>query len=307
MAHGGDAGQAAVRRSAAPVGDVGGGSEFAQAAAAAWRTYYPGGDAASEALLTAAEERVLARRIVAGDDEARRQLIEANHRLVFHVVSRFRHTGVPLEDLIQEGNLGLIEAVDRFDLGRGCRFNTYALLWIRGAVLRAATRLRAVMPVPERLAQTAARLRREEEVLTQELMRVPSCEEVAGRVGLTAEQVEEARRVMPPASSLEGLEPEDGRPPEEWLMPSGDPTAEDRLALAELRAEVNEGLTYLTPREQDVLRLRFGLDTDEPRSLAEVGRVLRISRQRARELEQSALRRLRHRPIWRDRLAKAGD
>jgi RNA polymerase primary sigma factor len=307
MGQPGELGPGAVGRRVRTVSDVGGGSEFAQAAAAAWRTYYPGGDAASESLLSPAEERVLARRVAAGDGEARRQLIEANHRLVFHVVSRFRHTGVPLEDLIQEGNLGLIEAVDRFDLGRGCRFNTYALLWIRGAVLRAATRLRAVMPVPERLAQTAARLRREEEVLTQELMRAPSAEEVGGRVGLTAEQVEEARRVMPLASSLEGLEPEDGRPPEEWLMPSNDLPAEERLALDELRGEVAAGLQFLTPREQDVLRLRFGLDTDEPRSLAEVGRALSISRQRARELEQSALRRLRHRPNWRERLARAGD
>ncbi len=281
--------------------------EFAVAAAAAWRTYYPGGDTTSGSLLSAVEERVLARRVAQGDDEARRQLIEANHRLVFHVVSRFRHTGVPVEDLIQEGNLGLIEAADRFDLARGCRFNTYALLWIRGAVLRAATRLRAVMPVPERLAQTAGRIRREEEFLTQELQRLPSSEELAGRVGLSLEQVEEARRVVPPPSSLDGMDQEDGRPPEEWLVPSSDPSAQELMVLAELREDVNEGLRHLTPREEEVLRLRFGLDADEPRSLAEVGRELSISRQRARELEQSALRRLRHRPQFSSALALAGD
>lgn len=282
-------------------------SEFALAAAAAWRTYYPGSDVGGESLLTLAEERVLARRAKAGDREARRHLIEANHRLVFHVVSRFRHTGVPLEDLIQEGNLGLIEAVDRFDLARGCRFNTYALLWIRGAVLRAATRLRPVMSVPERLAQTAARLRREEEVLTQELGRTPNAEEVGTRVGLSAEQVEEARRVVPVTSSLDGLEGEEGRSPDEWLLPSLEPSALERVALTDLRREVASGLELLTPRERDVLRLRYGLDTDEARSLAEVGRALSISRQRARELEQSALRRLRARPGWGQTLAQAGD
>jgi RNA polymerase primary sigma factor len=158
------------------------------------------------------------------------------------------------------------------------------------------------------MAQTAARLRREEEVLTQELGRQPSAEEVASRVGVSAEQVEEARRLAPATSSLDGVETDEGRPPEEWLLPSTDPAVEEKMALEDLRREINDGMVLLTPREQDVLRLRYGLDTDEPRSLAEVGRALAISRQRARELEQSALRRLRHRPFFGLGLApQAGD
>ncbi|NUP99366.1 MAG: RNA polymerase sigma factor RpoD/SigA [Armatimonadetes bacterium] len=292
------------------LGEVAGpstGSEFATAAAVAWRTYHPDGDPGTTHILTPEEERVLARRIAMGDEDARRQLIAANYRLVFHVVSRFRHTGVPIEDLIQEGNLGLIEAVDRFDARRGCRFNTYALLWIRGAVLRAATRLRALMPVPERMAQAASRMRREEDSLAQELMRQPTSDEVADRLGVTAERVEETRFLLRPPTSLDYSESEDGRTPDEWLLPSDDPQADVQLVQLELAAAVSESLMQLTPRERDVLRLRFGLDTDEARSLAEVGRALDISRQRARELEQSALRRLRHRPPTGLDVAAAGD
>ncbi|MBI2297925.1 MAG: RNA polymerase sigma factor RpoD/SigA [Armatimonadetes bacterium] len=289
-------------------GEAGGpfGGEFAKAAATAWRTYHPGGDECATEVLTAEQERALARRVVHGDPEARRQLISANYRLVFHVVSKFRHTGVPLEDLIQEGNVGLIEAVDRFDAQRGCRFNTYALLWIRGAVLRAANRLRGVVPIPERMAQAAARLRREEEVLAQELLRQPTADEVGGRLGLASERVEEARHLLRPLSSLDSAESDDGRTSEAWTVPSPDPGADERLVLADLQAALEEGMLRLTPRERDVLRLRYGLDTDEPRSLAEVGRALSISRQRARELEQSALRRLRGNPTA-GMLAAAGD
>ncbi|MCC7495707.1 MAG: RNA polymerase sigma factor RpoD/SigA [Fimbriimonadaceae bacterium] len=283
------------------------GSEFATAAAIAWRTYHPGGDTANTDILTADEERLLARRIAAGCEDSRRQLIAANYRLVFHVVSRFRHTGVPIEDLIQEGNLGLIEAVDRFDPKRGCRFNTYALLWIRGAVLRAATRLRPLMPVPERLAQAASRMRREEDVLSQELQRQPTADEVADRVGLTPERVEETRFLLRRPTSLDTPDSEDGRSPEEWLVADCNPEMSAALAHQDLARAICEGLDLLTPREREVLRLRFGLDTDDPRSLAEVGRVLDISRQRARELEQSALRRLRHKPPSNLHLAAAGD
>lgn len=283
------------------------GSEFANAAAVAWRTYHPDGGEAPSGILSPQEERVLARRIAMGDEDARRQLIAANYRLVFHVVSRFRHTGVPIEDLIQEGNLGLIEAVDRFDPSRGCRFNTYALLWIRGAVLRASTRLRALMPVPERMAQAASRMRREEDQLAQELMREPTADEIADRVGLTTERVEETKHLLRQPSSLDAPESDDRRPTEEWLLSSDDPHADMLLIQSDLRRVVNESLLQLTPREREVLRLRFGLDTDDPRSLAEVGRALDISRQRARELEQSALRRLRHRPPQGLDLAAAGD
>jgi len=271
-------------------------SEFATAAAVAWRTYHPSGLGTGTAILSPAEERRLARRIAAGDDDARQQLIAANYRLVFHVVSRFRHTGVPIEDLIQEGNLGLIEAVDRFDWERGVRFNTYALLWIRGAVLRASARLRALMPVPERMAQAASRMRREEDALAQELMREPTSDEVADRIGLSAERVEETRHLLRPHSSLDSTESDDGRPADEWLPDASHPRADVRVVQAELAEAVHASLDQLTPRERDVLRLRFGLDSDDPRSLAEVGRALDISRQRARELEQSALRRLRNRP-----------
>lgn len=267
--------------------------EFTAAAAAAWRTYHPESDDAPLALLTAEQERILARRIREGDEDARRRLIAANYRLVFHVVSRFRYTGVPLEDLIQEGNLGLIEAVDRFDERRGCRFNTYALLWIRGAVLRAVTRLREVIPVPERVAQAAARLRRDEDELAQELHRPPSVDELSDRSGLPAQRVEAARTLLHTTSLNEAADPEDGRPAEEWMLVADEPAAPEHLARRELQALVARGLEQLTPRERDVVRLRFGLDCDEPRSLAAVGRSLRISRQRARELEQSALRRLR--------------
>lgn len=283
------------------------GSEFSTAAAVAWRTYHPDGRHPSRRILSTREERLLARRIAMGDDEARRELISANYRLVFHVVSRFRNTGVPIEDLIQEGNLGLIEAVDRFDPDRGCRFNTYALLWIRGAVLRASTRLRALMPVPERMAQAASRMRREEDQLAQELGRQPTAEEVADRLGASAQRVEETWHLLRPTGSLDAAEGDEGRSADEWLPSTADPAVDALMAQADLRRAVDEGLRQLTPREQEVLRLRFGLDTDQPRSLAEVGRAMDISRQRARELEQSALRRLRSRPPVGIDIALAGD
>ena len=271
-------------------------SEFARATAAAWRSYYPGEVHDNAPVLSSAEEQALAQRVAEGDQQARSRLIEANHRLVFHVVSAFRRSGVPIEDLIQEGNLGLIEAVDRFDLHRGCRFNTYAILWIRGAVLRAALRQRTLVDVPERTAQAAARARKSHDELAAKLRREPSNAEVAARCGLSERQVDDLLRHVPTPGSLETLDAVDSTTPDEWLYTTEQRNPLDSIALQELHNHLLEGLKHLTEREREVIYLRYGLNDDEPHSLADVGRMLSISRQRARELEQNGLRRLRHLP-----------
>jgi len=271
-------------------------SEFQEVASAAWQNYEhtleEGGDL--NHLLSPEEELELARRCAHGDRAARQRLIEANYRLVFRVVSRYRHSGVPLEDLIQEGNLGLIEAVDRFDYRQAHRFSTYALLWIRGAVLRALHKLRPSVTVPQRVSTSAQKVWRTEEMLSQELQRRPTVSELARRCGLSEERVEELRNLPHYWVSLDlPVDEEEQTSLGEMLLPEEEPSLEDLVLREDLRQELEADLSRLPPREATILRLRFGLDNDEPKTLAEIGRQFNLSRQRVREIELTALRHLR--------------
>jgi RNA polymerase primary sigma factor len=208
------------------------------------------------------EEVDLAQRIERGDQEARQQLIEANYGLVLAEANRYRHAGVPVEDLVQEGMIGLVRAVDKFDHRRGSRFSTCAMQWIRAYMLRAAQELKPLVHVPERVDRAARQVARVAERLQQELGREPTPEEIAERTPWSAEQVTHLLQVTDSWLSLNGpVENDEGEDNFQDLLadPGGDLVADQALndALAE---QVAADLQRLTPREAEVLRLRFGLD-----------------------------------------------
>ncbi|MBI2299209.1 MAG: sigma-70 family RNA polymerase sigma factor [Armatimonadetes bacterium] len=246
-------------------------------------------------LLTRDEEIELARRIELGDDEARRRLIDANHRLVFSVVNRYRHSGVPLEDLVQEGFLGLIQAADKFDHRRGCRFSTVATIWIRAHVLQAIQNQRPLVHVPQRVANAAKRLWRAREELAHELHRKPTPEELAQKLDLESERVEELTRVTQDWLSLDEPIGDEGETAMlEMIADQDSTTPSQAVAHTFLREQLDTAMARLTEREQIVLRLRFGLDDGHERTLDEIGRHFDLTRQRIKEIETAALSKLRH-------------
>lgn len=246
-------------------------------------------------LLTREEEIELARRIEMGDDEARRRLIDANHRLVFSVVNRYRHSGVPLEDLVQEGFLGLIQAADKFDHRRGCRFSTVATIWIRAHVLQAIQNQRPLVHVPQRVANAAKRLWRAREELAHELHRKPNAEELAQKLDLDSERVEELTRVTQDWLSLDEPIGDEGETAMlEMIADQEGTTPSQAVAHTFLREQLDTAMLRLTEREQIVLRLRFGLDDGHERTLDEIGRHFDLTRQRIKEIETAALSKLRH-------------
>jgi len=245
-------------------------------------------------LLTREEEISLARRIEAGDQDARQSLIDANHRLVFSVVNKYRYSGVPLEDLVQEGFLGLITAADKFDYRRGCRFSTVATIWIRAHVLQAIQNLRPLVHVPQRVANAAKRLWRANEELTHELHRKPLPEELAQKLSLESERVEDLTRISTDWLSLDEPVGEDGDTAMVEMLADTQETAPAKAAvLSCLRTQLSSAMQRLTEREQLVLRLRFGLDDGQERTLDEIGRQFDLTRQRIKEIETAALTKLR--------------
>lgn len=252
------------------------------------------GGAAPHRLLTREEEIELARRIEHGDEEARRILIDANHRLVYSVVNRYRHSGVPLEDLIQEGFLGLIAAADKFDYRRNCRFSTVATIWIRAHVLQAIQLQRPLVHVPQRVANAAKRLWRAREELAHELHRAPSNEELSQRLDIPAERVEELVRVTQDWLSLDEPIGEDGETAMvELLADEGQLSPLAEATQSFLRQQLELAMERLTERERLVLRLRFGLDDGHARTLDEIGRHFDLTRQRIKEIETAAMNKLR--------------
>src|SRR5438132_3832095 len=244
-------------------------------------------------LLTRAEERELARRKDAGDEAAKRQLIESNLRLVMSITRNYTKAGVPLLDLIQEGNLGLIRAVEKFDYKMGYKLSTYATWWIRQAVTRALADQGRTIRLPVHVADQVRRLMRARRQLAQKLNREPNQDELAHESGFTPQRVQELLDLVEDPVSLE-TPVGDGESMYADLIEDVNSDRPDETTSHKLRrTELAEALLRLNPRMRRVLSLRFGLDGEPPQTLEEVGAGLGITRERVRQLESRALRELR--------------
>ena len=246
-------------------------------------------------LLNADEEMELAKKMADGDDFAKKRLAEANLRLVVSIAKRYVGRGMLFLDLIQEGNLGLIKAVEKFDYKKGFKFSTYATWWIRQAITRAIADQARTIRIPVHMVETINKLIRVSRQLLQELGREPSDEELAKEMDMPIEKVREIRKIAQEPVSLETPigEEEDSHLGD--FIPDEDiPAPSDAAAFTLLKEQLIEVLDTLTEREEKVLRLRFGLDDGRARTLEEVGKEFNVTRERIRQIEAKALRKLRH-------------
>ena len=246
-------------------------------------------------LLTADEELELAQRKADGDEAAKERLIEANLRLVVSIAKRYVGRGMLFLDLIQEGNLGLIKAVEKFDYRKGYKFSTYATWWIRQAITRAIADQARTIRIPVHMVETINKLIRVSRQLLQELGREPTPEEIAEEMHMSVERVREILKISQEPVSLETpIGEEEDSHLGDFIQDDNVPVPADAAAFTMLKEQLEDVLSTLTDREQKVLRLRFGLDDGRARTLEEVGKEFNVTRERIRQIEAKALRKLRH-------------
>lgn len=246
-------------------------------------------------LLTNEEEAELADRIAEGDPEAKATLAEANLRLVVSIAKRYVGRGMLFLDLIQEGNIGLMKAVEKFDVTKGYKFSTYATWWIRQAITRAIADQARTIRVPVHMVETINKLARVERQLTLELNREPTEEELSKKMGTSVEKIRDIYKISQEPVSLETpIGEEDDSHLGDFIPDETNMSPEDFAINELLKDEISEVLLTLTEREEKVIRLRFGLEDGRPRTLEEVGQLFGVTRERIRQIEAKALRKLRH-------------
>ena len=252
-------------------------------------------DIGKVALLSTEEEAELAEKMMQGDEWAKKRLSEANLRLVVSIAKRYVGRGMHLLDLIQEGNLGLMKAVEKFDYTKGFKFSTYATWWIRQAITRAIADQARTIRIPVHMVETINKLIKISRQLLQDLGREPTPEEIAEAMGITVEKVVEIQTIAQDPVSLETpIGEEEDSNLGTFIEDEKSASPSDVVAFAMLKKQLISILDTLTPREEKVLRLRYGIDDGKPRTLEEVGKEFNVTRERIRQIEAKALRKLRH-------------
>ncbi|MBQ3235185.1 MAG: RNA polymerase sigma factor RpoD [Clostridia bacterium] len=252
-------------------------------------------DIGKVALLSGEEEAELAEKMMQGDEWAKKRLSEANLRLVVSIAKRYVGRGMHLLDLIQEGNLGLMKAVEKFDYTKGFKFSTYATWWIRQAITRAIADQARTIRIPVHMVETINKLIKISRQLLQDLGREPTPEEIANAMGITVEKVVEIQTIAQDPVSLETpIGEEEDSNLGTFIEDEKSASPSDVVAFAMLKKQLISILDTLTPREEKVLRLRYGIDDGKPRTLEEVGKEFNVTRERIRQIEAKALRKLRH-------------